>query len=109
MFRVASASATPGKDRPPRLGDWNPDGALELDPAAHPVWKPDVEPSEGTSFEYKRICRDESGNATRESGADRTATVTSAKITLNDTRRGRRSPSPRCPAAPSLQGTALAE
>lgn len=69
----------------PELGNWNPGSALKLDPAAYLVWKLDVELPEGTSFEYKYIRRDESGNVTWESGANRTATVTSTKITLNDT------------------------
>ena len=69
----------------PELGAWNPGSALKLDPAAYPVWKLDVELPEGTSFEYKYIRKDESGNVTWESGANRTATVTSTRTTLNDT------------------------
>lgn len=69
----------------PELGNWNPGSTLKLDPAAYLVWKLDVELPEGTSFEYKYIRKDESGKVTWESGANRTATVTSTKITLNDT------------------------
>ncbi|MEU6455864.1 carbohydrate-binding module family 20 domain-containing protein [Streptomyces sp. NPDC047065] len=69
----------------PELGDWNPGDALKLDPAAYPVWKGDVELPEGTLFEYKYVRKDEAGNVTWESGANRTATVTSARITLDDT------------------------
>ncbi|MFF0512850.1 carbohydrate-binding module family 20 domain-containing protein [Streptomyces sp. NPDC004250] len=69
----------------PELGDWNPGNALKLDPAAYPVWKGDVELPEGTSFEYKYVRKDEAGNVTWESGANRTATVTSARTTLDDT------------------------
>ncbi|MFD0256060.1 carbohydrate-binding module family 20 domain-containing protein [Streptomyces sp. NPDC127113] len=69
----------------PELGDWNPGNALKLDPAAYPVWKGDVELPEGTSFEYKYVRKDEAGNVTWESGANRTATVTSTRITLDDT------------------------
>jgi len=69
----------------PELGNWNPGSALKLDPAAYPVWKLDVELPEGTSFEYKYIRKDASGNVTWESGANRTATVTSTKTALNDT------------------------
>lgn len=69
----------------PELGNWNPAGALPLDPAAYPVWKRDVELPEGTSFEYKYLRKDEAGNVTWEGGANRTATVNSTKITLNDT------------------------
>ncbi|GAA5214364.1 carbohydrate-binding module family 20 domain-containing protein [Streptomyces thinghirensis] len=72
----------------PELGNWNPGSALKLDPAAYPVWKLDVALPEGTSFEYKYIRKDEAGNVTWESGANRTATVTSTRVTLNDTWRG---------------------
>ncbi|OEJ51311.1 glycosidase [Streptomyces agglomeratus] len=68
------------------LGNWNTAGALKLDPAAYPVWKLDVSMPAGTSFEYKYIRKDASGNVTWESGANRTATVpASGKVTLNDT------------------------
>ncbi|MEW2067941.1 carbohydrate-binding module family 20 domain-containing protein [Streptomyces sp. NPDC007346] len=65
------------------LGNWNPAGALKLDPAAYPVWKLDVNLPAGTSFAYKYVRKDASGNVTWESGADRTATVpSSGKVTL---------------------------
>ncbi|MEV6160347.1 carbohydrate-binding module family 20 domain-containing protein [Streptomyces sp. NPDC052052] len=65
------------------LGNWNTDSALKLDPAAYPVWKLDVAMPAGTAFEYKYIRKDESGNVTWESGANRTATVpSSGKVTL---------------------------
>ncbi|MFE1382945.1 carbohydrate binding domain-containing protein [Streptomyces sp. NPDC058740] len=68
------------------LGGWAPAAALKLDPAAYPVWKLDVKLPAGTSFEYKYIRKDASGNVTWESGANRTATVPAdGKITLNDT------------------------
>ncbi|GGQ21858.1 hypothetical protein GCM10010266_51190 [Streptomyces griseomycini] len=47
-----------------------------------------MELPEGTSFEYKYIRKDQSGNVTWESGASRTATVTSTGTTLDDTWRG---------------------
>jgi alpha-amylase len=68
------------------LGNWSPGSALKLDPASYPVWKLDVNLPAGTSFEYKYIRKDGSGNVTWESGANRTATVpSSGKVTLNDT------------------------
>jgi alpha-amylase len=71
------------------LGNWSPGSALKLDPASYPVWKLDVNLPAGTSFEYKYIRKDGSGNVTWESGANRTATVpSSGKVTLNDTWRG---------------------
>ncbi len=68
------------------LGNWAPTAALKLDPAAYPVWKLDVKLPAGTSFEYKYIRKDASGDVTWESGANRTATVPAdGKVTLNDT------------------------
>ncbi|MEV4878209.1 carbohydrate-binding module family 20 domain-containing protein [Streptomyces cyaneofuscatus] len=65
------------------LGNWNPAGALKLDPATYPVWKLDVNLPAGTSFAYKYLRKDASGNVTWESGANRTATVpTTGKVTL---------------------------
>ncbi|MFD5071062.1 carbohydrate-binding module family 20 domain-containing protein [Streptomyces sp. NPDC058369] len=65
------------------LGNWNTGSALKLDPATYPVWKLDVSLPAGTSFEYKYIRKDASGNVTWESGANRTATVpSSGKVTL---------------------------
>ncbi|WNI25124.1 carbohydrate-binding module family 20 domain-containing protein [Streptomyces sp. ITFR-16] len=65
------------------LGGWNPAAALKLDPAAYPVWKLDVSLPAGTSFAYKYIRKDASGNVTWESGANRTATVpASGKVAL---------------------------
>ncbi|GGT32462.1 alpha-amylase [Streptomyces kurssanovii] len=70
----------------PALGNWNPAGAVKLDPSAYPVWKADVNLAAGTSFEYKYIRKDGAGNVTWESGANRTATVpSSGKVTLIDT------------------------
>ncbi|MFD4757714.1 carbohydrate-binding module family 20 domain-containing protein [Streptomyces sp. NPDC058439] len=65
------------------LGNWNTGSALKLDPATYPVWKLDVNLPAGTSFEYKYLRKDASGNVTWESGANRTATVpASGKATL---------------------------
>ncbi|GAA2928374.1 carbohydrate-binding module family 20 domain-containing protein [Streptomyces enissocaesilis] len=71
------------------LGNWNTAAAIKLDPASYPVWKLDVSLSAGTSFAYKYIRKDASGNVTWESGANRTATVpASGRVTLNDAWRG---------------------
>ncbi|MFB7866894.1 carbohydrate-binding module family 20 domain-containing protein [Streptomyces sp. NPDC056069] len=68
------------------LGNWSPAAALKLDPAAYPVWKLAVTLPAGTAFEYKYIRKDEAGNVTWESGANRTATVpASGQVALNDT------------------------
>ncbi|MFE6662348.1 carbohydrate-binding module family 20 domain-containing protein [Streptomyces sp. NPDC057697] len=62
----------------PALGNWDPAAAPKLDPAAYPVWKLDVSLPAGTSFAYKYVRKDASGNVTWESGANRTATVPSS-------------------------------
>lgn len=67
------------------LGNWNPASARKLDPASYPVWKLDVDLPAGTAFEYKYIRKDAAGNVTWESGANRTATVGTSRIALNDT------------------------
>ncbi|TXS50810.1 carbohydrate-binding module family 20 domain-containing protein [Streptomyces sp. t39] len=67
------------------LGNWNPGSALKLDPASYPVWKLDVNLPAGTSFEYKYLRKDAAGNVTWESGANRTATVGTSRVALNDT------------------------
>ncbi|OKK19313.1 glycosidase [Streptomyces sp. CB00455] len=68
------------------LGNWNPAGALKLDPAAYPVWKLDVSLPAGTAFAYKYVRKDAAGNVTWESGPDRTATVpANGKVTPADT------------------------
>ncbi|MFG3002053.1 carbohydrate-binding module family 20 domain-containing protein [Streptomyces sp. NPDC048340] len=68
------------------LGAWSTGSALKLDPAAYPVWKLDVTLPAGTSFAYKYIRKDASGNVTWESGANRTAVVpASGRVTLSDT------------------------
>ncbi|MFG3505775.1 carbohydrate-binding module family 20 domain-containing protein [Streptomyces sp. NPDC047821] len=88
---AVNATTVPGQNiyvtgNQPALGNWNPAGALKLDPAAYPVWKLDVNLPAGTSFQYKYLRKDAAGNVTWESGADRTATVpASGKVTLNDT------------------------
>ncbi|MEV6651162.1 carbohydrate-binding module family 20 domain-containing protein [Streptomyces sp. NPDC051219] len=71
------------------LGNWNTGGALKLDPADYPVWKLDVTLPAGTAFEYKYVRKDSGGNATWESGGNRTATVpATGKVALTDTWRG---------------------
>ncbi|MEU9642800.1 carbohydrate-binding module family 20 domain-containing protein [Streptomyces sp. NPDC048188] len=87
---AVNATTTWGQDiyvtgNRPELGNWNPGSALKLDPAAYPVWKRDVDLPAGTSFAYKYLRKDAAGNVTWESGVNRTATVNTARTTLNDT------------------------
>ncbi|RSS99353.1 glycosidase [Streptomyces sp. WAC07149] len=88
---AVNATTVPGQDvyvtgDRPELGGWNTAAALKLDPAAYPVWKLDVTLPAGTSFAYKYVRKDASGNVTWESGANRSATVpANGKVTLTDT------------------------
>ncbi|RPF40263.1 alpha-amylase [Streptomyces sp. Ag109_G2-6] len=88
---AVSATTVPGQDLyvtgdRAELGNWNTGAALKLDPASYPVWKLDVTLPAGTSFSYKYVRKDASGNVTWESGANRSATVpANGKVTLTDT------------------------
>ncbi|MEU2495723.1 carbohydrate-binding module family 20 domain-containing protein [Streptomyces sp. NPDC007883] len=88
---AVNATTVPGQDiyvtgDQAALGNWNPGGALKLDPAAYPVWKLDAGLPAGTSFQYKYLRKDGAGNVTWETGANRTATVPSTgRVSLNDT------------------------
>ncbi|GLX23437.1 carbohydrate-binding module family 20 domain-containing protein [Streptomyces lavendulae] len=88
---AVNATTVPGQDvyvtgDRPELGGWNTGAALKLDPAAYPVWKLDVTLPAGTSFAYKYVRKDASGNVTWESGANRSATVpANGNVTLTDT------------------------
>ncbi|GAA4736879.1 hypothetical protein GCM10023216_32730 [Isoptericola chiayiensis] len=59
----------------PELGSWAPQDAPALDAGSYPTWTGTVELPAGTSFEYKYVKVDASGNVVWESGANRTATV----------------------------------
>lgn len=67
------------------LGSWNTAAAVPLSSAGYPVWSATVSLPANTSFAYKYIVKDGSGNVTWESGDNRTASTGSAGGTLNDT------------------------
>ncbi|HEY0215791.1 MAG TPA: carbohydrate-binding module family 20 domain-containing protein [Cellulomonas sp.] len=68
------------------LGSWAPASAVPLSSATYPVWRGTVDLPAGSTFEYKYLKKDGSGNVVWESGANRTATVgTDGSVTLNDT------------------------
>ncbi|WP_169165577.1 carbohydrate-binding module family 20 domain-containing protein [Cellulomonas taurus] len=70
----------------PALGNWTPTSGVALSSAGYPTWTGTLTLPAGTSFEYKYIKRDGSGNVTWESGGNRTATVgANGSLTLNDT------------------------
>ncbi|MFD0378358.1 carbohydrate-binding module family 20 domain-containing protein [Streptomyces sp. NPDC127112] len=89
---AVTATTVPGQDvyvtgDRAELGNWSTNStALKLDPASYPVWKLDVTLPAGTTFAYKYVRKDASGNVTWESGANRSATVpANGKVTLTDT------------------------
>ncbi|MGW4563458.1 carbohydrate-binding module family 20 domain-containing protein [Streptomyces sp. NPDC004561] len=59
----------------PSLGSWNPADAVPLSSASYPTWsRPAIVPR-NTSFEYKYLKKDGSGNVTWESGTNRSYTT----------------------------------
>ncbi|MCX3062004.1 carbohydrate-binding module family 20 domain-containing protein [Streptomyces beihaiensis] len=70
----------------PSLGSWNTDDAIALSSAAYPSWGGTAIVSKSTSFEYKYIKKDASGNVTWESGSNRSYTTgTNAAYSTSDT------------------------
>ncbi|MFC5826412.1 carbohydrate-binding module family 20 domain-containing protein [Nonomuraea insulae] len=65
------------------LKNWNTAEAIPLSSAAYPVWSATVSLPANTSFEYKFIKKDGSGNVTWESGANRAYTTGSSASTIN--------------------------
>jgi alpha-amylase len=70
----------------PALGSWAPANGVVLSAATYPVWTANLDLPAGTTFEYKYVKRDGSGNVVWESGGNRTATVGGdGSLTLSDT------------------------
>ncbi|MEV5796532.1 MULTISPECIES: carbohydrate-binding module family 20 domain-containing protein [Streptomyces] len=70
----------------PSLGSWNAADAIPLSSAAYPVWRKLVIAPRSTSFTYKYVKRDASGNVTWESGTNRSYTTGgSSGYTTSDT------------------------
>ncbi|MFC8720307.1 carbohydrate-binding module family 20 domain-containing protein, partial [Kitasatospora sp. NPDC057198] len=67
-----------------QLGNWNPNAAVALSPAAYPVWSGSLQLPANTAFEYKYIVKDASGNVTWESGANHSANTGATGGILND-------------------------
>ncbi|MGR6920863.1 carbohydrate-binding module family 20 domain-containing protein [[Actinomadura] parvosata] len=67
------------------LKSWDPAQAIPLSSAGYPVWSATVMLPANTSFEYKFIKKDGSGNVTWESGANRTYTTGSSAATIDAT------------------------
>ncbi|MFF8968204.1 carbohydrate-binding module family 20 domain-containing protein [Streptomyces sp. NPDC014995] len=70
----------------PSLGSWNPADAIPLSSASYPTWSKTVIVPRSTSFAYKYIAKDASGNVIWESGTNRSyATGTSSGYATGDT------------------------
>jgi alpha-amylase len=68
------------------LGGWDTSAAIPLSSASYPTWSRLVIVPQSTSFEYKYIKKDASGNVTWESGSNRTySTGTSSAYSTSDT------------------------
>jgi chitodextrinase len=68
------------------LGSWSTAAAIQLSPTNYPAWSVTLSLPGSTSFEYKYIKKDGSGNVIWESGTNRTSTTpATGTVTLNDT------------------------
>lgn len=66
------------------LGNWDTGSAIQLSSSGYPIWTKAVQLPAGTSFEYKYIEKDASGNVTWESNANRSATTGTSALTLDN-------------------------
>ncbi|MFJ8532737.1 carbohydrate-binding module family 20 domain-containing protein [Streptomyces sp. NPDC093591] len=65
------------------LGSWDTSKAVKLSSSGYPVWSGAVSLPVNTSFEFKFIKKDSSGNVTWESNANRTAATTTSALAVN--------------------------
>ncbi|MEU5315554.1 carbohydrate-binding module family 20 domain-containing protein [Streptomyces sp. NPDC021056] len=66
------------------LGSWDTSKAVKLSSSGYPVWSGAVSVPVNTSFEFKYVKKDSSGNVTWESNANRAAAPTTSAIALNN-------------------------
>ncbi|MCX5334634.1 carbohydrate-binding module family 20 domain-containing protein [Streptomyces sp. NBC_00140] len=66
------------------LGSWDTSKAVKLSSSGYPVWSGEVSVPVNTSFEFKYIKKDSSGNVTWESNANRSASTTTSAVGLNN-------------------------
>jgi glucoamylase len=70
----------------PQLSNWIPESGIKLSPANYPIWSVRVSVSASTTFEYKYLKRDSSGQVVWETGGNRLVTTpASGEIALTDT------------------------
>ncbi len=65
----------------PALGSWNTASAVALSSAAYPVWAATINLPPGTTFTYKYLKKDASGNVTWESDPNRSRTTPTTPCT----------------------------
>jgi alpha-amylase len=68
----------------PALGGWDTSKAVKLSSTGYPVWSGEVNVPVNTSFTYKYIKKDASGNVTWESNANRSAATTTSALSLDN-------------------------
>ncbi|MFF7471724.1 carbohydrate-binding module family 20 domain-containing protein [Streptomyces sp. NPDC008092] len=66
------------------LGSWDTSKAIQLSSSGYPIWSGAVNVPINTSFQFKYIKKDSSGNVTWESNANRTATTTTSAVSLDN-------------------------
>ncbi|MFD5539873.1 carbohydrate-binding module family 20 domain-containing protein [Streptomyces sp. NPDC127079] len=66
------------------LGAWDTSKAVRLSSTGYPIWSGAVNVPINTSFTYKFIKKDSSGNVTWESGANRSAATTTSALSLDN-------------------------
>ncbi|MGW7421863.1 carbohydrate-binding module family 20 domain-containing protein [Streptomyces sp. NPDC054813] len=66
------------------LGGWDTSKAVQLSSSGYPIWSGAVNVPINTSFTYKYLQKDSSGNITWESNANRAAATTTSAISLNN-------------------------
>ncbi|MGW2643754.1 carbohydrate-binding module family 20 domain-containing protein [Streptomyces sp. NPDC001393] len=68
----------------PALGGWDTSKAVALSSSGYPEWSGEVSVPVNTSFTFKYLKKDSSGNVTWESNANRSAATTTAALSLNN-------------------------
>ncbi len=66
------------------LGSWDTAKAVKLSSSGYPVWSGAVSVPVSTSFEFKYIKKDSSGNVTWESNANRSGATTTSALAFNN-------------------------
>ncbi|MEV6346249.1 carbohydrate-binding module family 20 domain-containing protein [Actinoplanes sp. NPDC051851] len=66
------------------LGSWDTSKAVALSSSGYPIWSSTIAVPSGSSFEYKYLKKDSSGNVTWESNANRAVTTGTSAVTYNN-------------------------